>query len=327
MPDPEKIKRWLGRALQGKDGAPADIDVISESKNPSSTHWVALATIGRERKKLFVKQHVTPNLYEQERDALAALSLCFESAGPFGVPNMVAFSDQLNCIALDWLEGQTIGPAIRRAVSLVSSPAASKAGQDTAFSVGQWLQRLRAATKTAASPLPVDEMLARFRKMISMIVSSQALRLSQNSGAQVFQRFESSLNSADPQENCLVHNDFWFDHIWTVGSRLVVIDFGRAQVGPAGRDAIQFYCRLRDISLFNPLVSVRALDRIVESFLRGYGSLDVDSEIGRMWELWTCAEQLLGLAKDSPAGSVEKMKYHLQERALARKLSKTSSQD
>lgn len=320
-----EVIAWLEKSLRDPTSSQPQLEVIERRDNPSSTHWVVFNKSHHASTKIFVKQHITTDLYEQERNALSKLSPYSNATEPFAVPAMLAHSDNLSCIALEWLEGESIGPVIRNSVGRVASPAARALGSQLAFRVGKWLQKLATRTRCAASSLPAEEMHVRFLELLRMIDSGNSALLPKGKSAELLKLFEQCLGDATPEEDCLVHNDFWFDHIWTVGDQLVVIDFGRARIGPAGRDAIQFYCRLLDIATFNPMVSKRARDKIIGSFIAGYGTLDAQSRISILWQLWTRAEQLAGLTEYVPADLRDKLTTYVRQKALVQQLTQLCS--
>ena len=312
------ILAWLADSLGISPLEAPSFVVISRRDDPSSTHWVVDKRSGDQTERLFIKMHASPTLFSQERSALSVLSEYSSSEESFAVPRMRAFSVDLNCIALDWIEGASVGGLIRSSVSRFASSETVERGVVIAYKVGTWLQKLKERTIAPPSALPCDAMFARFKELMQFIETAFPRLLSRESRLSLIQTFERDLASAKPEADCLVHNDFWFDHIWTRGSQIVVIDFGRAHIGPAGRDAIQFYCRLVDMSALNPLVSKRAGDEVKESFVRGYGGLDLRASINRVWQLWTRAEQLAGLVDFVRADY--SVRYGIRMRALAHRL-------
>ena len=309
------ILAWLTDVLNVSKGCLA---IVHRQNNPSSTHWIVEKRVDNGRERLFIKRHASPTLFSQERDALSALAPYASRDEPFAVPKMVAWSGDLNCIALEWIEGSSIGRGIRSSVGRFASGKNVNQGVEIAYRVGEWLQCLKARTVEPPSALPHDAMLARFREMLQSVQTASPRVLSQKS--RLLRAFERGLADAQPEANCLVHNDFWFDHIWTRGDQIVVLDFGRAQVSPAGRDAVQFYCRLIDMAALNPFVSGAATDDVRASFLRGYGSLDPSTSINLVWQLWTRVEQLAGLIEFSQKTAHYSVSYRIRVVALVRQL-------
>jgi hypothetical protein len=320
VPESAAILSWLSDALYVLNGKGPDLGVLRRQDNPSSTHWIIGKQARYSKELFFVKMHSSRKLYSQEKKALSTLSNYALPTEPYAVPRMLGSSDELNCIALEWIDGASIGSAIRSSVRRFSSSAKLENGLQISSRVGTWLRELKKRTVESANSLPSGEMLNRFIELVQLIETSQPRLLPKRSPVLLVDTFEQCLSASEPEENCLAHNDFWFDHIWTRGAQIIVLDFGRARIGPGGRDAIQFYCRLLDMAKFNPLVSKSYSDRIIQSFIAGYGGLDLSTSINRVWQLCTRAEQLAGLIELSGEGVRNKLKHKISTRALARQL-------
>ena len=293
------VLAWLTGALHSPNGRNSGLGVIRRIDNPSSTLWI----IGRQpdplKEFVVVKMQSSQALYLQEKNALSALSNYSGPTEPYAVPRLLASNDDLNCIAMEWIDGKSVGFAIRSSVSRIASGAKLEQGLRLTNRVGTWLQRLKSRTTEPATGFPKGEMLSRFSELVQLIAISRPGLVSEASQRRLLDTFERCLATSEPEENCLVHYDFWFDHIWKRNDQIVVMDFGRAHMGPAGRDAIQFYCRLFDLTISNPLISKSAGKRLIQSFISGYGDLDLSSSTNRLWQLLTRAEKLAGLVENS----------------------------
>ena len=317
-PDSSEIHSWLTGALDLPDHDQRDLTVLRHQENPSSTHWVLGTRSEPPVCRYFVKRHASSRLYVQERDALTSLAEFSGEDEPYAVPKMLAANDELNCIALEWIQGGSVGPAIRSSVGRFASSASRSRGMDIARRVGRWLRELDTRTAVPATAVAREDIFDRFTELVDLIGSLRPRLLSEESRRRLIDKVERQLAGTETAAACLSHNDFWFDHIWIRGEQLIVLDFGRALTGPAGRDAVQFHSRLLDLSVLNPLVSDSATERVVRSFVDGYGDLDVARGMNSVWRLLTRAEQLAGLLEQAPARGA--MTSELRIRGLAQQL-------
>ena len=312
------VTDWLKTLLRGTEIT--ELKLLEKQDNPSSVHWIFGSGGTEQKPKYFVKMHAARNLYIQERDALEVLSGYCDVSEPFAVPEMLGSNDELNCIVLRWLNGDSIASSIRQSVSRFAAAEDILCGTIIARNVGRWLSNLKDRTSEPHTSLPSDGMQSRFDELIGIIEFHAPNLLDPITADRLKHTFAQLLTESRWAEDCLVHNDFWFEHIWESQERIIVLDFGRARIGPSGRDAIQFYNRLCDIAILNPLISREYCDRIVRAFCEGYGGLDVNSDKNRMWQLSTRAEQLAGLAEFSTNNPRLWVSRKVYLRALGRQL-------
>lgn len=315
------ITLWLAAQEQIKRDGYRRLSILYEQSNPSSHHWVIGTHRDSSEPLYFVKQHVSQKLYQQERDALILLAPYAKSDELYAVPKLRASDDRLNCIALNWIDGRSVGRAIRAAVGRLATTPRVNTGLDRAYRVGCWLRKLNKRTQGEIVPFDTDKLCGRFVELLDIVGEKRGYLIPDAKMSMLARAFEQNVALADPGPSCLVHKDFWFDHIWTCGHQLMVLDFGRAYFGPGGRDAVQFCSRLKDLAVCNPRVSRSRCENLVRAFVEGYGSLDFNAEINRMWHLMTRAEQLAGLVEQMNTNSfrdngMNEVRAHFLSRAL-----------
>ncbi|WP_407919182.1 phosphotransferase family protein [Deferrisoma camini] len=249
------LELWLSAEVGVKNA-----QVEEARRNPSSSTWRVAATDARgEPVRFFVKRHASKRMFEREVMGLTLLSEYSGATEPYAVPRLVACDERRRLVVLSWVEGVQVGNLLRNAVGRGADEKSFRRGLRAAWMVGRWLTHLERRTRAdEPAKFPVEPILARISELCDEIsgwrvpgmtrgVLSRLRDVAEMLGCRLTGHYSVSLT----------HRDFWPDHIFVHPKvrRIVVIDFGRCLMGPAGRDAMQFWMRLADLALGNPLVS------------------------------------------------------------------------
>jgi hypothetical protein len=295
---------WLVKDAQ----LTAHLKIVFSRRNPSSATWTVRFLEGRIEKRIFIKHHSEEKMYRREKSTLVLLRPHARSDERYAVPEILAWSDELRLIAITWLEGEPVSDGLRSAVGRNASLEELNRTTDLAYEVGRWLHHFEKRTSGRQYGLfPSEEILCRIRELNELIRSSGLRRFDARLATAIEAYVTQSIGlMSDKYEYSSIHRDFSFQHIWKNNNRIVVIDFGRCIEGPRGRDAAQFYLRLGDLSVFNPMVSSPKVHKLQVAFSLGYGRLDVDAPHIKVYMILSRLEQLGALVEQARTGFVAK---------------------
>lgn len=317
-----EVKEWLYTVLDHADSAQHSefLDVISTSQNPSSTGWSFLDT--KTHKRIYVKHHSEDWMYRNEKDSLLLLSPYSNSTERYAVPQMIGWNDELKLIALNWLEGEPVDYKLGLAVSRRGTKKNFREGCKLTQDIGRWLHHFEKRTSsTQLEGFPSVEILQRIIELNKFISKTGLPGFNQLLITSIEEtvRHELSLLK-DKYEFCLVHRDFWFGHILKCKKNIVVMDYGRCTRGPKGRDAVQFYLKLGDLSMYNPMVSDSKVRELQSEFIHGYGNIDFSAHHIFIYVILIQLEQLGGIVEQVYQDFVLRYKAKLYAHAKMRSI-------
>jgi hypothetical protein len=290
---------------------------IHPRSNPSSISWIVSATANESVVRIFIKHHHDKQMFEREVMALTTLRKQCNSTIEGTFPKLLGTHQEFRLLAMTWIDGQPIGPILRKAVSRFGRKSDLAGGREAAFGVGSWLKDLENATKMGESPYPSQVVLQRIDELIHLISRDAILRRSELSEVRsVSIQLGNAVKSRYIQ--ALSHCDFWFDHILLDKSGTVaVLDYGRSIYSLCGRDAVEFILRLQDLGVNNPIVSQMKIDQLKRAFLVGYGDIDIAEPGLRLFMILRRLEQLGGLVEKKPIHFLDKVRLRNQKSAIA----------
>ncbi len=315
-PSPTDVTEWLSVALtKNEEARHLKIQrVYAYRTQPSSHSWVVEAFGVGSPERLFVKHHPFDALYQQEKHALQVLHSLAPSTEYCATPQLLVWSDERRLLVMRWLEGDPVGPLLRAAVGVFTSLANLEDGARIAHDIGRWLARFERLTTTPSrAPFPCEQMEKRINELVTFIGESGLPRFDARFAQAIEDTVRRHLGKMeDTYEHSLLHCDFWTGHIWRTHAKITVIDFGRCVEGPKGRDVAQFYLRLGDLALANPLTSSKKVAYLQDAYLRGYGGIDFCKPHLKLYSMLCRLEHLGDLVDSASKGLAATIVHQLR---------------
>ncbi|MGH7495719.1 MAG: hypothetical protein ACREOO_25465 [bacterium] len=317
-PSDSEVIAWLASALNPQE--PYHLKIISSVRHPSSVSWAVGIGEGGVSKSIFIKHQKEDLMYEREKKVLVHLRPYADENERYAVPHILAWNDQLRVIALKWLEGEPVARKLRAAVARLGNQDDLARGLSLVHEVGRWLHYFERRTSSGKQgTFPSDAIMRRISEL-NTFIQSKGLRGFDEAFAKTIENHVThnlGRINGNWEFSCL-QRDFWFGHIWEKTNGIVVIDFGRCIEGPRGRDAAQFYLRLSDFAILNPLVSGRKVGLLQAEFVRGYGSFDIHDPAIIAYMILAKLELLGGIVEQKYAGLLARSVARLHVRAHVR---------
>lgn len=318
------VLAWVRERVAPHGGTEAVLE--ASNQNPSSRTWVVSLREPPGERRVFIKQHGEPQMFLREVAALERLRPYSGADEESGVPELLAVDRDRRWIALGWVEGAAVGPVLRRAVSRFSPDRDFTEGCRVAFRIGRWVHRFEERTGNGEqAPFPREAVRRRVEELLEALVQRGTIPPETRWRDALTAHLDSLFRAMAPElPICFNHRDFWPDHILRCGDRIVVIDFGRCIEGPPGRDAAQFWLRLGDMAVGNPLVSKKRTAALQERFREGCPRFDPAAPHVKVYMLLARLEQLCGLVLQKQVTLAHRLRarYHvgLHVRSIRRTL-------
>lgn len=297
--DDPALRSWAGRA--------PDLRVDSLAVRRSShLAWLEVRSSHATRRLVVKLPRIKPGkadrtLAHLESAVVASKALATTFAGDarLGVATVVAYFPAIPAVVWEEVPGETLDAMARRVTPGLPGTARLEALERACFGAGRWLRVLQDATP-AEGALSIDAMVAYVDVRLERIGELGPGGLGAEWRDEVRRTFQTTgLTPADCRL-AAVHGDFTLSNVMCAGERIVAIDLTRFGTGSIYQDVTRLYHQL-GLLLHKPYVLPGTVARLRAALIAGYGGLETDHPLFRLFLIQHLLTHWLGLLKMSAA--------------------------